>query len=249
MVIASKARYRTAGKPRSALRCSGVFAFMRITVKDNIRDVIQRLDRKQREEVPFAVAKALTDTAKALQAAMPEALDRALDQPKPYTKRGTFVSAARKRAPVATVGFKDRQARYMVWQIHGGQRKRKEFETRLRESNGKFSVPGPGARLDQYGNISRAQLLQIAKGIKGDSARAKQFFAGVPLGKSPVRPAGVYARTHGGRRIVPVLLFSRSARYRKRFNFVGLAQRVVAQQFAQHFDSALRSAIGGSIVR
>lgn len=220
---------------------------MRVSLVDNFQSVIQRLDRRARDQVPFAAAKTLTDIAKAAQAEIPTALERSLSQPKPYTKRGTFVSAARKHNLVSTVGFKDRQARYMALQISGGVRKRKRFEERLVEAGGRIAVPAKGVRLDQYGNVTKAQLLQIAKGVRGEGkGRAKQFFVGRPGGRRGEEPTGIYARVDGGKRVVPVMLFAQRARYRRRFNFVGLVQRVSTRLFAQTFERNLQVALASA---
>lgn len=218
---------------------------MRVFVTDNIRQITQDLDSRFKSQLPFAIAKSLTDAAKVIQSEIPQALDRALSQPKPYTKRGTFVSAATKYKPIATVGFKQRQAQYMALQVSGGIRKRKIFEQRLgADARGALAIPAKGVRLDSYGNISKAQIAQIMKGIKGEGkGKAKQYFLGKPGGRPGDAPTGIYARVDGGKRVVPLLLFTNTARYRKRFNFIGLAQKVVSQRYDAIFEKSLRAAI------
>jgi hypothetical protein len=209
------------------------------SVKHNVREVLSFTDRLS-SQYEFAVASALTETVKAVQAAMPVELDKALDRPTQFTKRGFFIVPARKDRLVAVVGVKDQQLRYMQFQIYGGDR----YPTRKA-----LKLPGE-VKLDASGNIPRAELRRLiaeAKRVRKNSRKARAGYTsytgksqGVFYGKPanrPELPAGIYRRVESengqqGRFLQPLVLFpSQPASYEQRFDFFGIAQRLTLQAF------------------
>ena len=189
-----------------------------------MKGYMARLDKQYR----FAVAKALTDTAKDVQQAMPAELEQALDRPTAYTKGGFYVGPASKDMLTATVGIKDRQAEYLRWQVEGGSRPPKNRALRL---------PGD-VELNVHGNMPAGlvrNLIARAKANKrATKGQAKRFgvsqaldlFYGDP---ADGRPAGIYKRVTGpgGGRLIPVVVMPQQpALYEKRFDFYGRARRV-----------------------
>lgn len=210
-----------------------------ITVTSNIREVLSWSDRLS-AQYRFAVASALTETARKVAQQLPQRAQQDLDKPTPFTLKGFFSQGATKADLTATVGVKDQQARYLKWQVEGGVRQ---------PARKALKLPGDVA-LDVYGNIPRRTIGQlIARAQAGKRATAKQ---GKRIGVSSKvdlmygdpadgRPAGIYKRVQaGGReRLVPVILFPRrAARYEKRFDFHGEARRIVGREF----EGALRRA-------
>jgi hypothetical protein len=208
------------------------------------------------KQVRYAAAVALTKTAKAVQAAMPAVMDKELDRPTPFSKNGMFVMPARKDALSATVGFKDRQAAYLKYQIAGGTR-----------TPGPRGIKLPGnIQLNSFGNIPKgmidklkaaAQDGSLGRGIAkklGVGNRRKgaapiQLFYGKPTGRGwDKAPMGIWRRVPGTPgKLIPVIVFeAAAARYKPRFNFRRAAEQVVARewdkQFAAAFEAAIRSA-------
>lgn len=142
-------------------------------------------------------------------------------------------------------------------QEFGGQRRHKRIERLLQQTGhlpaGWYIVPGQGANLDQWGNISRGQLVQILsqlraqtvagssrnmahgkRGIKAQRKAGGRFFV-MPPGRR-AQP-GVYQREFIGNNITPVLIFVRSATYQPR---LGL-ERIAAQAgLAEYLDRRTR---------
>lgn len=233
---------------------------MKINVTHNF-EVIARQFGAAAKQVKFASAVALTRTAKDLQVDIPAQLEKDLDKPTEFTKRGTFVVPARKDNLAATVGFKDRQARYMAMQIAGGVR-----------SPGPGGIKLPGEiQLNAFGNIPKglvAKLKAAAKdgtlgnavsrrlGVQG--ARRKgaapiQLFYGQPVGSGwQDAPVGIWRRippaVPGGKgKLVPVIVFENTpAVYRGRFDLKELGQKTVDRNFKKHFavefEKAMKSA-------
>lgn len=227
---------------------------IKISIRHDLDQLIAKIGRLGRDQVPFAAAKALTKTAQAVQKSIPDALEKALDRPTEFTKRGTFIVPARKNNLSAIVGFKDRQATYMVYQIEGGNRSPAKKALRL---------PGDVV-LDAHGNLPKgtiAKLIAAAKAGKygalvkkrlGIGDRRKKagdlsLFYGQPKGH-PGLPVGIWRRLPGTPgKLVPVIVFPKqSAHYKPRFDFKKLvedvARREFPAQFAIAFDDAVRTA-------
>ena len=143
-------------------------------------------------------------------------------------------------------------------QVYGGERRVKRSEYRLREQgilpSGMFLAPGPGARLDAYGNMSRGHMQQILSGLAADNAsgstivatqskrslkkgHAQAFFV-IKRGK---RPIGIAERR--GKNMSVVLLFVRQPDYSARFDFSRVVRRVAEN------DALVEDAIGRAIER
>jgi hypothetical protein len=149
---------------------------------------------------------------------------------------------------------------YLRPQIEGGARGMKGLEKALSAvgylPSGWRVIPGKGARLDAYGNVSRGQIIQVLSqlrvsmvaGFKRDmsfdpkKARRAQRRAG---GRFFVMPAGsraqpgVYQRKFDERDIVPIFVFVRKATYRQRFDFFGIGERVALANLKQNVGAAL----------
>jgi len=109
-----------------------------------------------------ACATALNMTAKEdIKPRIQAEMKKVFDNPTRYTLNSLWIKYARVNDLVAVVWFKepDRMGQhYLVPQVYGGARKLKGFERALGE---KEFVPGSGARLDAYGNISSGQIRQL----------------------------------------------------------------------------------------
>jgi len=71
-----------------------------------LNGVIKSLERADKQ-IRFAVAKSLTQTAKAVQSDMTAEMKKQFDRPTPYTLRSSFVKPATRFNLTAVVGIKD----------------------------------------------------------------------------------------------------------------------------------------------
>lgn len=202
-----------------------------------------------------AVATALTRAGKHAQEELRDEMQRTLDRPTPYTLNALRLWPARADNLVAKVGFRDdgrggmNANHYLMPNVEGGPRVTKRVEAALRAigalPNGWFAVPGQGATLDAYGNMSRGQIVQILsqlritltagysrnmsfdarKQVSAQRRAGGRFFAVPPGAKGGTQP-GVYQRELIGRNITPVLVFVRQPSYGKRFDFWGKAKAI-----------------------
>jgi hypothetical protein len=181
-----------------------------IRIVSNAAAFLARMDRARKSHIPFAVAVALTRTASDAKAATERRIADKFDRPTPFTRRGVFVSAARKKTWRATVGIKRIQAEYLGLQERGGVRT---------PTNGKLLMP-VGVRLNQYGNIARGRVGRLL--TKPDT------FSGTVRGV-----AGVWQRRRGGLKLL--VAYERRARYAPRFGFERGAEAAARSKFPDHF--------------
>lgn len=207
------------------------------------------------KQVAFAASKALNATAKKVAEAMPAEIERAIDKPTPFTKRGVrILKYANKANLQATVGFMDAQAKYMQWQIAGGTKHAGEHGIKL---------PG-NITLNAFGNIPKGVIDQLKASARGGGlsktiarrlqaggnrrkgAEPVQLFFGKPQGKGWEKaPVGIYRRIPGQPgKLVPVVLFEDTpAKFKPRFDFKRKAVAIVAAEWKGQFNAALTEAL------
>jgi hypothetical protein len=257
--------------------CTIMPAMLHYTAKTDIDRALRQLDTvAEHRQFHFAVTRALTMTAADVQKEELKTLREAIDRPKEITLKSIRIRPARKDTLEAHVYVDDfglgkgiAPAKYLVAQIHGGQRRFKRHEVALHRigvlPQGAYAIPGEGAKMDAHGNMLGGQLQQIlsyfrAFGEQGysmnmtDKRRAalakgtkrKQgmsYFVGRPGGGK--LPLGIWQRIGFGvgSAIRPVLIFVRAAHYQKRFDFFGVATKHSAERFPINLARALREAV------
>ena len=112
----------------------------------------RQLDDVMRRQLPFAVARALTETAKKAADAERDEMRRSLDRPTPFTLRAIAVRPATKANQTAVVYIQPLQAAYLAPVIRGGQQALGDKRAILSPKN---------VRLDAYGNIPRGLLARL----------------------------------------------------------------------------------------
>jgi hypothetical protein len=150
--------------------------------------------------------------------------------------------------------------RYLTPNIDGGSRRAKRVEEALRAigalPQGWFAVPAQGANIDAFGNITRGQIQQILSQLRvqllSGTNRTMSFNARQQIaaqrkagGRFFVMPVGgktqpgVYQRELTGRNITPVLIFVRSANYRRRWDFNRQAREIADRELPRQMDRAI----------
>ena len=224
-------------------------------IKVEIKGLVKTLAHiaGMQKQMKFATALALTRAAMAVKDALPAVMDRTLDRPTPFTKRGIFVMPAKRDNLKAVVGFMDRQASYLKFQIAGG--------TRTPTSRG-IKLPG-NIILNSFGNIPKglieklkqsAQDGTLGRGVAGrlglknrrKNAAPIELFYGKPTGRGwDNAPMGIWRRVPGSPgKLIPVIVFEDSpAHYKPRFHFTRAAANVVRRVWDATFAAALNDAL------
>ncbi|WP_225024391.1 hypothetical protein [Pseudomonas aeruginosa] len=197
------------------------------------------------------LADALNHTANQANQALVGEIDQVFDRPTPFTRNAIRILHATSRRLEAALWVKDEKDHaskgqapedWVAPQVFGGPRVDKASERNLRARGilpaGMFVVPAEGARLDQYGNMSRGQMIQILSGLgaleyragfKGNATQSARSLArGHQLAYFVMhrgrRPIGIAERR--GRMLTMVLAFVRQPQYRVRFQFHEVVRRV-----------------------
>lgn len=246
---------------------------MRLTIKTNFPDVQKALNDIG-PKVKSAIREALNRTAEWAETDVRREMRKVFDRPVPYTLRSLRVFYAKTSNLAATLWFKQRSAdRDKQWasaQIAGGQRDLKPMELRLQRigilPSGWYVVPGGGADLNGYGNMSPGEISRILNVLgayteagynkANDKTRARlrrgtkraygfEYWVNHPLRMQSHLPPGVYKRiyTSFGTTLKPMLVFVKGAKYRKRLRFNEIVTATTAKRFPAEFDKAVRSLI------
>ena len=214
--------------------------------------------------LPKVTSDALTWTIFNVRDAQRAEMSSVFDRPTPFTlNKSSLVQRATPAKLQAKIKIRDDQStgiapiKYLSPQIFGGSRGLKRFEKALQARGlmptGWYAIPGNGAKLNAYGNMTGGLIVQIlsvlgaAEQTSGYSAnqtyrsskrnkKPRDYFVSRPGAAQGLRgvagrlPYGVYQRLPGGR-IVTILRFVPRVKYKIRFDFQGVANKVAAADF------------------
>jgi hypothetical protein len=237
-----------------------------ITISSTANDVIRKLE-KQQKQVRFATALALTKTAQIAKRDVEAEMQRKFDRPTPYTMKSVFTKRATPAVLEASAFIKDinigggqglSTAELLQHQFIGGKRAEKRSEWRFIQAGlmsiGEFLVPGKGAKLDRYGNMSRGQMQQVMSQVRV-GVDPYQYSTNSRRSKRNQSKAGKYFWSHGDhlprgvwlrvglRGVIPVLLVVKTPKYTKRIDLEKIRQKVITRDFPREFDKALDFAL------
>lgn len=140
-----------------------------LTIKlDGFEEMKRKLSDMPRK-VEIAAQRALLKTAPVVKDAEVAEMQRVFDKPTRWTLGAMKVKATKKMEVQVGIidpdGYYKRAASYLGTQVGGGQRRMKAMEKSLQSRylmpSGWFTVPGEGAKMDAYGNMSVGQIRQI----------------------------------------------------------------------------------------
>lgn len=249
---------------------------IQISVKSDLEAMVSQWARVAGDQMPFATAVALTRTAKAAKEEIERQLPSLIDRPTPYTMKGFRLYPATKRKLVAEVDFRVAFGRgtsardYLSPLVYGGERKLKAFERSLQRvgllPSGYVARPGNAAEMDQNGNMSRGQIVQIlsyfkAFGEQGYRAnitdkrklamkegrdkrtgpRGVSYFVGRPGKKLAF---GIWQKIDFGfgSAIKPIIIFIKQPKYQVTLDVPSIAKRVIDGRFKEELARAVADA-------
>ena len=232
-----------------------------LQIGDNLAAFERVLHDAMLQQLPFAVSRALNDTAHEVATdALADEMRRAFDRPTRFTLQAFRFDRATKHRLVAVVQPKDRIGgrHYLYVQKDGGDRPKTGLErmlgSTLRYGGIIYAVtPAAGMRLDGNGNMSRGHLNQIISGIQANRDRTANTTA-ASRARNPGRAqyfvprpgsrlsAGVWMRTAGGQLIKVLHFTSAMPSYEPRFDFAAAAERRALRVFPMHLSRRLREA-------
>lgn len=234
---------------------------MVVRVSSNALDVAEMIEAFARDQLPAATATALNWLAYDVRTELIAVMGRVFDRPTPTTLRAFLVEKATADRLRSRVWLKDEApkgtppVKYLRAQIEGGARAMKRHEVALAARGimpaGMFCVPGPGAPLDAYGNLSGGYVKRLLSDLalgpdahQWSTARSRRrnrgrsrFYVVRSQGGQPI---GVAERQAGARDGALVLLFVRAPSYRARLEIHAVARRVIAERYPDQIRRAMR---------
>jgi hypothetical protein len=227
-----------------------------INVRSDLKDLTTALESVFSERrLNSVIASTLTAVAKECKVALTNEAENVFESPTPWVLNGTFFTAANAQNLTALVGWKDEGAiasgkgvpagKSLLAEIYGGKRADKRFEKALQYAGalpqGYQVTPGVDARLDQYGNMSAGQIVQILSALKAFSnvgysanrtnvsakkkgAKLAQYFVVRP-GDASHLGLGIYQRTGAG--IRKLMNFIKPPSYRIRLPEEKIVQQTI----------------------
>lgn len=196
-----------------------------IKIGSNIRDFTKGLTRLQKKQMPYATSKAINKIAKEkAEPAITKELRR-LDNPIPFTIKGTFVKYSNKnqRPITAIVGVKDIQAKYLIHAEEGG----------ISKAKGKAKPVPTSSAKNKYGNLPKSKTEAIGKG---------KVFSDKPRGG---RPGGIYQRmgTKKNPKLKMIASWHRSTRHTPQIRIGARVRIAVDRNFNKELAKQLASAM------
>lgn len=229
------------------------------------------------KQVKFAEMVAINRAAFAAREEVQREIGRVFDRATPWVRGGVRVRKADKHDTTAYVDLDfwgNKQGvsveKILDAEIKGGQRRYKRHEVALQRAGilpaGMYIVPGSAAVLDQYGNMSGGQIVQIIswfrafgeqgyqanmsdkrrKSLGKDKRNGTKGFVYFALQRQHGKlPPGIYQRVHFGHgtAVRPVMIFVRRTGYKPRLDFYGVADRAARAEFAVQFPIAFKQAM------
>jgi hypothetical protein len=189
-----------------------------INISHDFARVAADWDRRYVQQFPFALAKALTDTARDAQKEVTDQLPRIFEKPTPFTMRAIGYGRATKQTLTSTVFVKDIQAEYLKLQVSGG----------VRHPRGRALVLPVEQKVNTYGNIPRGAVRRLLARPDTFSGRVHNI-------------PGIWQRTKKGLKLM--IAYEPEARYARRFPFVEIVKRIVDTRFASNLIAAYALAI------
>ena len=216
-------------------------------------------------QMPFALSRALNDAAFAVRLTLREEMARTFDRPTPFTMNAWQVVPASRSNLHAEVRTKDMPKRhYLDVQAEGGQRPRKRIEGAIDRRTDYAGIvaaviPGDAAKLDRYGNWSRAERNRVlsALGAQSDAAanttdRSRKRNKGRATYFIPKHglPPGIYKREPGKPRgqdiSIVAIITSNTPQYAPIFRWKEAADETARKTFAEAWPKRLAEAVASA---
>lgn len=196
-----------------------------IDIKINTTSATRFLNNIATKQIPYAAMNTLNTVAFGVRDEEVKALDKHLDRPTPFTKRGYEVVKASRGRLIASVRARQIQAAYLKYQVEGGSRGPKRQAIVLPRAIG----------VNAYGNMPKGRVKSVLA--------QKTVFSGKVKGIG-----GIWRRVGGKKNPGLKLLvkYTGKASYSERLPFYEVAQATVNRMFMVEFNGKLGRALASA---
>lgn len=207
---------------------------IQIKVKVETKRVKRFLRNVQKQQIPFATARAITQTLQVAKKDVLRQLDKDIRNPVPFTRRGFRVDGANKKTLTGRLFILPKQNSYLQYQIFGGIRLPKGVALTMRPAK-----PGPGRlRLNRFGNLPQSQMAK-AQLARGAFSATINGVAGI--WKAPTKTKS--GKLRKGSKFQLLLAYERQAVYRPRYRFFERGQNSIRVNWPKIFERSFRQAL------
>jgi hypothetical protein len=220
----------------------------------NFSKAVAWAEAAQKQEA-FSISQGLNKTGFDIRTGLNSGTKTAFNRPVKFTTNAFLVKKSNKRNLITYVYAQDQagkdRARYLRFGIKGGRRPQKGFERYFEKGvpndgtipSGAYFVPGPHVKIDSSGNVTRATLKRITKGLTGEGTKSRSgskvrggFFIGTPRNNN-LSP-GIYRRSR--ERLFPYFIATTDKPdYSPRFNVQKIGDKIVKRRFIKYTQEAL----------
>jgi len=210
----------------------------------------------EQKQLPFSLSQALNKTSFEVREGLNKGTIGAFNRPVKFTQKAFLVKkSTKKNLKTSTYAIdakgKDR-ARYLRFGIAGGTRPQKGFEKYFEKAipndgtipTGSYFAPGPHVKINAAGNITRATIKKISKGLTGEGTKSRSgskvrggFFIGTPQNNN--LPPGIYRRSR--EQLFPYFIATTNKpNYSPRFPIERIGNKIVERRFMLHASKFLK---------
>ena len=193
---------------------------MKIELKADIKQLTKKLNKVQRQQIPFAASNTLNDLAFMARTELRKQAKKKFDNPIDFTLNGFQVVKAKKTNLISVVFIESKRYEYMKLEVEGGVRMPKQRA---------LVIPTSKMPLNKYGNMKRKQI----KTLLGK----RNVFSGKVNGKP-----GIW-QNNDNRTVTRLASYKPSAPYKPLFHFEKIVKGIVNSKFRNTFEKNLKHAI------
>lgn len=237
---------------------------LELSITTNIPEKVGKLALLTDLQFRYAVAQAMTDSAKAGQKAITDSMSRYIDRPTPFTQRSTYVSFANPNRMRAEVGFKQfatkgtPAGKYLSAMARGGDRSHKRSETILRNAGAigrsQYIVPRREWQGDPYGNVPRGTMTMVLSQLRAfNTAGATLNASNSARSRRKRETAGQFFMSRSGRAILyrppggdsrdvetAFMVLDDAPNHERRFPIVRILNEEVDRTYPRLIETSLR---------
>ena len=210
---------------------------MRVEIR-NLEEVQRLLRNLSEKEVQYATFVGTNRIAYAVMQAQRQEVPRVFQGPTRFIQTGVRYEKMTSTRRYARAYWTEERNPYIEPHVFGGARAVKKIENVYRGKGilpaGRWMVPGPGAPLNAYGNLTRAFSKKLFEA-------AESFATSKKYGDWFVNPKGVFTRNGGS--LEPLIFFAREPRYGVRYKFYETAIAEANRVAPQIMTAAIAKAI------
>jgi len=205
-----------------------------VKIKADFKKVKRWLSKVEKKQIPFATARAITQTLQIAKKDVLRQLNKDIDRPTSFTRRGFRVTRAEKSTLTGKLFILPQQEAYLRFQIFGGVRLPKGQAIALPPAK---KMAG-GVRRDKFGNVPRAQR---ARQLLAKGAVSAKLGGVAGIWKIPKK--GKSGKVRKGQRTQLMLAYTSKAVYRKRYRFFERGQNSIRVHWPDIFSKSFRDAL------